>query len=72
MDTTTIVYGPMRCGKTYNSKKLAKKFGCSSITDDWDGQTRLPANTLALTWLTPPYRNSQGRAVAYETINLAI
>lgn len=47
---TTIVYGPPACGKTRNALKLARKFGCTEIVDDWDPrQHELTYGALHLT-----------------------
>ncbi len=32
----TIIYGPMRSGKTFHKQAFARHFGCSHIVDDWD------------------------------------
>ncbi len=45
----TIVYGPMGCGKTRNSQRLAHHFGYVKIVDGWDGRSELPPNCLVLT-----------------------
>lgn len=51
--SSTIVHGPQACGKTRNAKALAAHFGCTSIVDDWNGRSPLPANALALTHELP-------------------
>ena len=51
--TSVIVIAPQGAGKTFNSKLIAKAFGCTSILDDWDGKKRLQPGTLALTNLSP-------------------
>ncbi|AEH88166.1 hypothetical protein [Mesorhizobium opportunistum] len=47
--STTIVFGPMACGKTRNAEALRRHFGCDRVVDEWDGRKRLPENSLALT-----------------------
>jgi hypothetical protein len=46
---TTIIYGPQGSGKSMHAARLAKLFDCVRIIDDWDGETGLPRNALALT-----------------------
>lgn len=65
-----VIYGPHGCGKTTNSQKLATKFECTLIIDDWDGQSWLPNGALALTSQTPAkiheLNTTQAQIVAYD------
>jgi hypothetical protein len=46
---TVVVCAPQGAGKTKYAEALRAMFGCSSIVDDWDGESPLPAGALALT-----------------------
>jgi hypothetical protein len=63
-----VVYGPPGCGKSQQSESLKAQFGCSSIVDEWDGQSPLPDGALALTHLAPPFAVAVDRAVAFEHV----
>ena len=55
MSLSTIVYGPMACGKTRNADKMLKKFRHKQIVDDWIPRlsANIPPNSLILTNLDP-------------------
>ena len=40
-------------GKSAHAEALRKMFGCTSIVDDWDGESDVPARALVLTNLRP-------------------
>ena len=53
--TNVIIYGPQGCGKTRNAEALAAHFGCTSIVDNWDGESEVPDGALALTSEPAPF-----------------
>lgn len=44
---TTIIHGPIGCGKTLNAQKFMQYFGAARLVDPWDGRA-LQAGDLAL------------------------
>lgn len=60
---TIIVHGPQGCGKSRNAQGLQHRFGCTSITDGWDGRKSLQPGTLALTNCEPPFKSDKGALV---------
>lgn len=46
---TVYVVAPQGAGKTQHAAALAARFGCSTIVDDWDGASPVPAGALVLT-----------------------
>jgi len=72
MNTTTrhksvLVYGPQGCGKTRNSKAIAKALGLTTIIDSFEmGNQPWPRNgALLLTSCIPPER-FPCRAMSFE------
>ena len=65
---TIIVSGPQGCGKTTVSASLARRLGCTEIVDDWDGRSRLPVNSLALTSepISSLSRYNQARTISFH------
>jgi len=59
-----IVHATQGHGKTSAAAALARRFGCSNIVDEWDGQADLPRSSLALTNVPPDrFRAPQGATV---------
>lgn len=44
-----IVAAPQGAGKTLAAAALCKRFGCTRIVDEWDGERELEPGDLALT-----------------------
>ena len=65
--TTLVIHGPMACGKTRNAERLAKRYNCGSIVDDWSFKKPLTDNALHLTNETPPNGWKGAFIVDYET-----
>ena len=65
--TTLVIHGPMACGNTRNAERLAKKYNCASIVDDWNFQQPLKDNALHLTNETPPTGWKGAFVVDYDT-----
>lgn len=63
---SVIIYGPEICSKTTRAKEFAKVYGCKNILDDWSDMRPIPASTLALTNVEPPYRHSNFKAIEYS------
>ena len=50
---TVIVHGSQACGKTRNSEKIRKFFGCSHVVDDWMNHDEVVSGALHLTFEKP-------------------
>lgn len=50
---TIILHAGQGAGKTAISESLARRLGCSSLFDEWDGQVPIPQGALAMTNLAP-------------------
>lgn len=50
---TVYVCAPQGAGKTRHAKALQAMFGCTSIVDEWDGESPVPAGALVLSNVMP-------------------
>lgn len=46
---TVVVKGPQGCGKTFHAQRLAEKFGCVGVVDEWRPGVELTPEHLHLT-----------------------
>lgn len=42
------VFAPQGRGKTRHAAALAELLGCTTVVDDWDGESPVPAGALVL------------------------
>ena len=69
---TTIIYGPQGSGKTTLAETLATHFKCSQVVDEWDGESELAEDTLALTSVAPPYDAPHDSYTLDHAVDLAL
>jgi predicted kinase len=50
--TTIILHGCQGAGKSKVAASLARRLGCTSVLDEWDGRQQLPRGALAITNLS--------------------
>jgi len=51
--TTIILHGCQGAGKSKVAASLARRLGCTSVLDEWDGVQPIPRGALAMTNLRP-------------------
>ncbi|AKA25505.1 AAA family ATPase [Pseudomonas chlororaphis] len=62
-----LVHGPQGCGKTTNSKAIAKALGLAHVLDSWTpGQATPLLNTLVLTNAFEPNWHFKGRVLSFD------
>ncbi|HOT98594.1 MAG TPA: hypothetical protein PKZ83_15805 [bacterium] len=67
MTDTVIIHGPQACGKTRNVQKLAEKYQCETVVDDWMFCMPLKENALHLTFEEPPKGFKGAAVVDFDT-----
>jgi hypothetical protein len=46
--SAVYVFAPQGAGKSTHAAELAERFGCTTVVDDWDGTSEVPAGALVL------------------------